>query len=88
MKVLLVVRFVAIAPIVKARAEAQTVVKLTLEEAREIAVRRHPQINAALLNAMAAEQVPEQLRRLNTLTWCRALRARGPARIPTSPPAV
>lgn len=47
---------------IKWTAGAQTVAKLTLEEAREIAVKRHPQINAALLNTMAAKQAPEQIK--------------------------
>jgi outer membrane protein len=58
MKILVVILLLLIAPIV----EAQTVVKLTLEEAREIAVRRHPLINAAQLNTMAAKQAPEQIK--------------------------
>jgi outer membrane protein len=62
MKVLRVVILLPLALIVCARAEAQTVVKMTLEEAREMAVKRHPQIKVALFNAMAAEQVPDQLR--------------------------
>lgn len=57
MKILHVILLLLMAPIV----EAQTVVKLTLEEAREIAVRRHPLINAAQLNTMAAKQAPEQI---------------------------
>lgn len=36
---------------------AQTSVKLTLKEAEEIAIRNHPQVNAAQLNALAANQV-------------------------------
>lgn len=62
MKVLRVILLLLIAPIIKGQAEAQTVVNLTLEEAREIAVKRHPQINAALLNALAAKQASEQIR--------------------------
>jgi outer membrane protein len=58
MKTLAVIFLLLIAPIVR----AQEVVKLTLEEAREIAVRRHPQISAAQLNAMAARQAPEQIK--------------------------
>lgn len=61
MKILPVILLLLIAPVVKAQAEAQTV-KLTLEEAREIAVIRHPQISAALLTALAAKQVPEQIK--------------------------
>lgn len=37
---------------------AQTPPRLTLKEAEDIALKNHPQINAALLNAMAANQVP------------------------------
>lgn len=62
MKVLRVVVLLPLALIVCARAEAQTVVKMTLEEARETAVKSHPQIKVALFNAMAAEHVPDQLR--------------------------
>ena len=41
MKVLRVVVVLSLMSIVCARAEAQTVVKMTLEEAREMAVKRH-----------------------------------------------
>jgi outer membrane protein len=58
MKIFRVILLLLIAPII----EAQTVVKLTLEEAREIAINRHPQISAALLNTMAAKQAPEQIK--------------------------
>jgi outer membrane protein len=58
MKISLIILLLLIAPTVG----AQTVVKLTLEEAREIAVKRHPQINAALFNMMAARQAPEQIK--------------------------
>jgi outer membrane protein len=40
--------------------EAQTVLKLTLQEAREIAIQRHPEVQAALLTARAADQAPDQ----------------------------
>jgi outer membrane protein len=58
MKILQIIFLLLITSIV----QAQTVVKLTLEEAREIAVKRHPQINAAELNALAAKQAPEQIK--------------------------
>ncbi|HEY8461951.1 MAG TPA: TolC family protein [Blastocatellia bacterium] len=57
-----ILRIVLSLSLLASAVEAQTVVKLTLEEAREIAVRRHPQINAAQLNAMAAKQAPEQIK--------------------------
>jgi outer membrane protein len=62
MKFFRVIFLLLIALMITPPAEAQTVVKLTLEEAREIAVKRHPQINAALLNTMAAKQTPEQIK--------------------------
>ena len=37
---------------------AQTPLRLTLKEAEDLALKNHPQINAALLTAMAANQVP------------------------------
>ncbi|MDX2033822.1 MAG: TolC family protein [Blastocatellia bacterium] len=40
---------------------AQAQVRLTLREAEEIAVRNHPQINAALLNAQAANLAPAEI---------------------------
>jgi outer membrane protein len=58
MKIFRVILLLLIAPTV----DAQTVVKLTLEEAREIAVKHHPQINAAMLSALAAKQVPDQIK--------------------------
>jgi outer membrane protein len=61
-KILRVILLLLIASIINGQAEAQSSVKLTLEEAREIAVKRHPQINAALLNSLAAKQVPEQIK--------------------------
>lgn len=42
------------------RADAQTILKLTLIEARELAVGRHPQIKAAALAARAANERPAQ----------------------------
>jgi outer membrane protein len=40
--------------------DAQTVLRLTLSEARDIAVQRHPQLRAAIFDARAADQRPDQ----------------------------
>ena len=41
---------------------AQPPVKLTLKEAEEVALKNHPQIQASLLNALAANEVPTEVR--------------------------
>jgi outer membrane protein len=42
-------------------ARAQPAVKLTLKEAEETALKNHPQISAALMAAMAANQIPTEI---------------------------
>ena len=42
-------------------AAAQTTIKLTLKEAEETALKNHPQVSAALLAALAANQVPTEI---------------------------
>jgi outer membrane protein len=60
-KILRVVLLLSIALMISKQTEAQTVVKLSLKEAREMAVKQHPQVSAAALTALAADQVPKQL---------------------------
>src|SRR5262249_6947454 len=43
-------------------ASAQSTIRLSLKEAEAIALKNHPQVSAALLNALAANQVPTEVR--------------------------
>ena len=43
-------------------ATAQAPMRLTLDEAEALALKNHPQVNAALLNAAAANQVTTEVR--------------------------
>ncbi len=52
--------FLVMAMMGASRGDAQTILKLTLSEARELAIRRHPQIKAATFTAKAADERPAQ----------------------------
>ncbi len=56
----MLIGFLALVTLAGSRAEAQTLYKLTLKEARETAIQRHPQVQAAALLARAADEVPAQ----------------------------
>lgn len=61
MKLYRVFAFELLVLIVCFEGAAQAQVRLTLREAEEIAVKNHPQINAASLSALAANQAPAEI---------------------------
>jgi outer membrane protein len=60
MKIIRIFLLIAMAPALAAPAAAQEVIDLTLKGAEELAIKNHPQVDAAILNAQAAGEVPRE----------------------------